>query len=384
MPGARKGILPPFVEPCLATLAAHAPVGGEWVHEIKFDGYRLQARIDGGKVKLLTRKGLDWTAKFARLAEALKALKLGAALIDGEVVVEGAGGVSSFTGLQEELKSERSDRMIYYAFDLLYLGGYKLADAPLIDRKTLLAGLLDDAPAGGAIRFSDHIETDGATMLRHACRLGLEGIISKRRDLPYRPGRRGDWLKAKCTERQEFVIAGFVPSTTISKAIGSLVLAVNEGGRLVHVGRVGTGYTEATARQLWAALDKIKRPASPFPDKLPRIATNGVRWVEPSLVAEVELRGWSSDGLIRHGVVQGPARRQEPGRGGAREPASRPGPAQARGGAGVRAHPSGPRAVGRYRADEAGARRFLHRDRRLDPAAHRRAAALARPLPGGI
>jgi bifunctional non-homologous end joining protein LigD len=305
VPGARKGILPPFVEPCLATLAAHAPVGGEWVHEIKFDGYRLQARIDGGKVKLLTRKGLDWTVKFGRLAEALKALKLGAALIDGEVVVEGAGGVSSFTGLQEELKSERSDRMIYYAFDLLYLGGYKLADAPLIDRKTLLAGLLDDAPAGGAIRFSDHIETDGATMLRHACRLGLEGIISKRRDLPYRPGRRGDWLKAKCTERQEFVVAGFVPSTTISKAIGSLVLAVNEGGRLLHVGRVGTGYTEATARQLWAALDKIKRPASPFPDKLPRIATNGVRWVEPSLVAEVELRGWSSDGLIRHGSFKG-------------------------------------------------------------------------------
>ncbi|MFL5057496.1 MAG: DNA polymerase ligase N-terminal domain-containing protein, partial [Microvirga sp.] len=138
VPGARKGILPPFVEPCLATLATHAPVGGEWVHEIKFDGYRLQARIDGGKVKLLTRKGLDWTAKFARLAAALKALKLGAALIDGEVVVEGAGGVSSFTGLQEELKSERSDRMIYYAFDLLYLGGYKLADAPLIERKTLL------------------------------------------------------------------------------------------------------------------------------------------------------------------------------------------------------------------------------------------------------
>src|SRR5215213_5677381 len=184
-------------------------------------------------------------------------------------------------------------------------GGYKLADAPLIDRKTLLAGLLDDAPAGGAIRFSDHIETDGATMLRHACRLGLEGIVSKRRDLPYHSGRRGDWLKAKCTERQEFVIAGFVPSTTLSKAIGSLVLAVNEGGRLVHVGRVGTGYTEATARQLWAALDKIKRPASPFPDKLPRIATNGVRWVEPSLVAEVELRGWSSDGLIRHGSFKG-------------------------------------------------------------------------------
>jgi len=304
IPGARKSILPPFVEPCLATLVEQAPVGGEWVHEIKFDGYRLQARIDGSKVKLLTRKGLDWTDKFRRTADALKALKLGSALIDGEVVVEEAG-VSTFSGLQEALKTERSDRMVYYAFDLLYLGGHDLATAPLIERKTLLAGVLDDAPAGGAIRYSDHIETDGSTMVRHACRLGLEGIISKRRDLPYRSGRRGDWLKTKCTARQEFVIAGYVPSTTVAKAVGALVLGVNEGGRLVHVGKVGTGYTEATARRLWTELDKIKRPASPFPEKLPRIATNGVRWVEPKLVAEVELRGWSSDGLIRHGSFKG-------------------------------------------------------------------------------
>jgi len=305
MRGARKGILPPFVEPCLATLVEHAPAGGEWVHEIKLDGYRLQARVDGGKIKLLTRKGLDWTEKFKPIADALKALKLGSSLIDGEVVVENEAGVSSFTGLQEALKSERSDRMVYYAFDLLYLAGSNLTNVPLIERKTLLAGILDDAPAGGAIRFSDHIETDGATMLRHACRLGLEGIISKRRDLPYRSERRGDWLKTKCTERQEFVIAGYVPSTTVARAIGALVLAVYEGGRLVHVGKVGTGYTESTARKLWAELDKIKRPTSPFPDKLPRIATNGVRWVEPKLVAEVELRGWSSDRLIRHGSFKG-------------------------------------------------------------------------------
>jgi bifunctional non-homologous end joining protein LigD len=305
IPGARKGILPVFVEPCLATLVDKAPSGPEWVHEIKFDGYRLQARIDGGKVKLLTRKGLDWTSKFKRVAEALKKMRLGAALIDGEVVVETESGVSSFSGLQEALKEERPDRMVFYGFDLLYLDGVNLTRTPLVDRKTLLAGLLDDAPAGGAIRYSDHIDIEGQEMLRHACRLGLEGIISKRRDLPYRSGRRGDWLKTKCTARQEFVIAGYVPSTTVAKAIGALVLAVYENGRLVHVGKVGTGYTEATARKLWAELDKIKRPTSPFPDKLPRIATNGVRWVEPKLVAEVELRGWSADGLIRHGSFKG-------------------------------------------------------------------------------
>ena len=304
VPGARKKILPPFVEPCLATLVEQAPIGEEWLHEIKFDGYRLQARIDGAKIALLTRKGLDWTDKFARTAEALRDLKLGSALIDGEVVVE-ENGVSTFSGLQEALKTERSDRMVYYAFDLLYLDGHDLTQAPLVERKTLLAGLLDDAPKDGPVRYSDHIETDGATMVRHACRLGLEGIISKRRDLPYHSGRRGDWLKTKCTARQEFVIAGYVPSTTVNKAIGALVLGFYEDGRLVHVGKVGTGYTEATARRLWQELDKLRRPASPFPVKLPRDATNGVRWVEPRLVAEIELRGWSSDGLIRHGSFKG-------------------------------------------------------------------------------
>ena len=303
--GAKKGILPTFVEPCLATLVERAPSGPEWVHEIKLDGYRLQARIDGGKVKLLTRRGLDWTAKFKRVADAIKQMKLGAALVDGEVVVETGSGVSSFTGLQEALKDEHSDRMVFYAFDLLYLDGVSLVNAALTARKTLLAGLLDDAPAGGPIRYSDHIEAEGDEIVRHACRLGLEGVISKRRDLPYRSGRRGDWLKTKCTKRQEFVIAGYVPSTTVAKAIGSLVLAVNEGGKLVHVGKVGTGCTEATARKLWAELDRVKRPTSPFPTKLPRIATNGVRWVEPKLVAEVELRGWSADGLIRHGSFKG-------------------------------------------------------------------------------
>jgi bifunctional non-homologous end joining protein LigD len=248
--GAKKGILPAFIEPELATLNDTAPGGGDWIHEIKFDGYRLQARIDGTKIQLLTRKGLDWTDSFRAVADALKRLKLDSALIDGEVVVEQETGVSSFTGLQEALKAGRSDQMIFYVFDLLYLGGYDLTKAALIHRKTLLAGCLDDVPAGGSIRYSEHIEGNGKAMLQNACRLGLEGIISKRKDQPYRSGRAKDWFKTKCTERQELIIAGYVPSTTSSKMVGSLVMGLYEDRKLVHVGRVGTGFSADVARSL--------------------------------------------------------------------------------------------------------------------------------------
>src|SRR3954453_14411530 len=227
-----------------------------------------------------------------------RALKLGSALIDGEGVGGDGAGVSSFTGLQEALKSGRSDRMLFYAFDLLYLDGYDLTRVPLIDRKLLLAGALDDVPAHGAVRYSEHLERGGAAMVRHACRLGLEGIVSKRKDLPYWAGRGPHWLKIKCMQRQDFVIAGYVPSTTSRKAVGSLVLGVHEGGRLVHVGRVGTGFTEAIARDLWTVLDASKRSDPPFAERLPAEAARGVRWVEPKLVAEVELRVWTTVGLL--------------------------------------------------------------------------------------
>jgi bifunctional non-homologous end joining protein LigD len=268
-PGARKGLLPVFLEPSLATLAEQAPSGERWIHEIKFDGYRMQARIDGRGVKLLTRKGLDWTGKFRPIADALRDLGLGSALVDGEVVVEDETGVSSFSSLQGDLKAGRTDRMVFYGFDLLYLDGYDLTKVPLIERKILLAGILDDAPADALVRYSAHIDRSGEAMLRHACRLGLEGIVSKCRDKPYMPGRGSHWLKSKCTQRQEFVIAGFVPSSTSTKAVGSLVLGVYERGELIHVGRVGTGFTAALASSLWRELDRLKRPASPFEAKLP-------------------------------------------------------------------------------------------------------------------
>ena len=305
MPKARKGLLRTFIEPSLATLVDEAPHGDEWIHEIKFDGYRLQARIDGKSVKLLTRKGLDWTAKFKPVAAALRDLKLGSALLDGELVVEDETGLSSFASLQADLKSGRTDRMVFYAFDLLYLDGYDLTKLPLIERKTFLATLLEDAPAGGILRYSSHLEGDGETMIRHACRFGLEGIISKHRDRPYLAGRGMHWQKTKCTQRQEFVIAGYVPSSVSPKAIGSLVLGVYEDKRLVHVGRVGTGFSATLARDLWTDLERLKRPASPFSAALSRDAARGVRWVKPELVAEVEFRGWTADGILRHASYKG-------------------------------------------------------------------------------
>nr|WP_084731289.1 DNA ligase D [Microvirga vignae] len=303
--GARKGLLRPFLEPSLATLADKAPDGDEWIHEIKFDGYRLQARIEGSTVKLLTRKGLDWTARLKPIADALRSLKLGSALIDGELVVEDETGVSSFVALQADLKAGRANRMAFYAFDLLYADGYDLSEAPLLERKTLLSALLDDAPAGGVLRYSAHIERDGDAMIRHACRLGLEGIVSKRKDKPYIGGRSLHWQKTKCSHRQEFVVAGYVPSTTAQKALGSLVLGIHEKGRLVHVGRVGTGFSAALARDLWHELEPLKRPTSPFGHRLSPDASRNVRWVKPILVAEVELRGWTSDGLLRHASFKG-------------------------------------------------------------------------------
>ena len=305
LPNARKALLRTFVEPSLATLVDQAPDGDEWIHEIKFDGYRLQARIDGKSIRLLTRKGLDWTTKFKPVATALRSLKLGSALIDGELVVEDETGRSSFASLQADLKSGRTDRMVFYAFDLLYLDGYDLTKLPLIERKTLLATLLEDSPAGGILRYSSHLEGDGETMIRHACRLGLEGIISKHRDKPYLGGRGMHWQKSKCTQRQEFVVAGYVPSTVSPKAIGSLVLGVYEGKRLVHVGRVGTGFSASLARDLWSDLERLKRPASPFPVAPSRDAARGVRWVKPELVAEVEFRGWTNDGILRHAAYKG-------------------------------------------------------------------------------
>jgi bifunctional non-homologous end joining protein LigD len=239
--------------------------GPQWAHEIKFDGYRIQARIDGDDIRLLTRKALDWTKRFPTIAGALRTLDAGKALLDGEIVSEDEEGVPHFSELQADLKSGRRDRLRYRVFDLLYLDGFDLTGATLLDRKSLLERLLGRASAGSPLRYSEHSDEDGATMLRHACRMGLEGILSKRKDLPYRSGRCEHWLKIKCVQTQEFVILGYVPSTAGADMVGSLVLGYYEDGKLVHAGRVGTGWSHKLSRSLRETIEKLHAPKPTFP-----------------------------------------------------------------------------------------------------------------------
>ncbi|NLS16579.1 DNA ligase D [Rhizobium sp. P40RR-XXII] len=302
--GARKAPLPAYIEPALATLVAKPPSGTRWLHEIKFDGYRLEARIEAGRIKLLTRSGLDWAGKFGKeIIAAFSDLPVGTAIIDGELVVEPAAGASDFSALQADLSEGRSDRFVFYAFDLLYLDGYDLGACPLVSRKKLLQTIISSET--GILRFSSHFDENGDLLLSHACRLSLEGIVSKIANDPYRPGHGKTWVKSKCSSRQEFVIGGWVPSTTSRKAIGSLVLGVYDGGKLEHVGRVGTGYTHIVAEQLFKTLGRLKAEENPFATKLTAEENRGVRFVRPELVAEVEFRAWTADGHLRHASFRG-------------------------------------------------------------------------------
>ncbi len=303
LPGAKKAPPPSFVAPMLATPSKAPPVGDRWLHEVKLDGYRIEARIAGGKVKLLTRSGLDWTEKFgAALVEALKSLPVREALLDGEVVVE-TNGASDFSALQAALSEGRTGEFIYYAFDCPYLDGRDLSDVPLGQRKEALRAIVGEG--AGAVRFSDHFDVAGEIVLHHACRLGLEGIVSKDRNSKYRAGRGGAWIKCKCSARQEFVIGGFAPSTASTKAIGSLALGVYEKSALRYVGRVGTGFSAAVARSLYARLEPMRLAKSPFADKLAADQARTLRYVRPELVAEVDLRAWTADGLLRHASFRG-------------------------------------------------------------------------------
>ncbi|MCJ8520155.1 bifunctional non-homologous end joining protein LigD [Pseudorhizobium tarimense] len=302
--GANEAPLPEFIPPQLATLVKGAPTGKRWLHEIKLDGYRLQARFDNGKVKLLTRTGLDWTKKFgAEITAAFEALPARQAIIDGEIVTNGGAGATDFSLLQQDLSEGRTDRFVFFAFDLLYLDGLDLTSAPLIKRKEMLESLI--AKSNGKLRYSEHFDDEGGLVLKHACRLSLEGIISKISDAPYRSGRGRDWVKSKCSARQEFVVAGYVPSSVSKTAIGSLVMGYYEGDKLRHAGRVGTGYSNKVAQSLFRDLDKIKIDKSPFDEKLSAVEKKDVVFLTPEVVAEVEFRGWTADSHIRHAAFRG-------------------------------------------------------------------------------
>ena len=298
--------LPEFIEPCLASLADDVPAGERWLHEIKWDGYRLHLRIESGGVRLLTRRGLDWTHRFPPIADAGLRLPVRSAYLDGEAVVE-ERGIASFGALQQELAAGAARNALLLAFDLLYLDGRDLRREPLIERKRLLADLLQGQPHGFPIHCSEHLLNDGAAMYRQARAMGLEGIVSKRRDCPYRSGRAEDWLKIKSAHRQEFVIAGYAPHTNSPRTVGSLILGEYRDGKLTHVGRAGTGYTAQTARQLWEKLHPLEIPKAPFAGGRPSgyVARNLAKWVEPKLVAEVEFRAWTTDRQLRHASFKG-------------------------------------------------------------------------------
>src|SRR3984893_5968965 len=301
-PGAR---LPGFVPPSLAILRATAPSGTGWAHELKFDGYRIQARLDHGEVRLLTRKGLDWSEKFPNIAAAVAKLPARTALIDGEVVVEEENGVSSFSALQAALKAGERERFVYYVFDLLHIDGRDLTGLPLIERKAELARLVEKEQRG-PIKNSEHFEDEGSAVLRHACELRLEGIVSKRMDAPYRSGRSDIFIKTKCSNAQELVVGGYSPSTVRPRAIGALVVGYYDHGRLIYAGRVGTGYTQSLAQDLWKRLHPLEIDAPPF-DQIPReeARRRDVRWVEPKTVIEANLRGWTADAIVRQAAFKG-------------------------------------------------------------------------------
>ncbi len=301
--GGKKNKLPDFVPVQLATRVKAPPAGDNWLHEIKFDGYRTELRFDRGKVQFLTRRGLDWTDRFAGLVEPATGLRAQSALIDGEVVVLDEHGVSDFGALQEMLGEGKKARLLYYAFDLLHLDGQDLTGLPLERRKAALRDLLSSYGANDSIRYSDHVAATGEEFYSQACRLALEGVISKRRDSLYRSGRGEAWVKSKCVERQEFVIGGWTPPSDRTPSVGNLLLGTYDGDRLTYVGKVGTGFTRTSGADLRKRLDKCKTDKHPFDRKPPD--SRDARFVKPELVAEIEYLTMTRDGILRHASFKG-------------------------------------------------------------------------------
>lgn len=303
--GARKAGLPvgTSLRPELATLVDRVPDGGRWLHEVKFDGYRLLCRVERGEVRLFTRNDKDWTDRFPDVAAAARQLAATSALLDGEVVALNEEGVSEFQKLQNALGESRPT-IFYYAFDLLYLDGYDIRDVELLERKKLLRELLDRSEAP-RIRFSDHVTGSGEAFLAQACEHGLEGVVSKRADSPYR-GRRGkDWLKTKCRREQELVIVGYTEPSGSRVGLGALLLGYHEQGALRLAGKVGTGFDEATLLDLRKRLSRLERDSSPVSNPPRGAAARGVHWVTPELVAEIAFTEWTADGSLRHPSFKG-------------------------------------------------------------------------------
>jgi bifunctional non-homologous end joining protein LigD len=307
--------LPDFVELQLATLVDEVPSGDEWFHEVKFDGYRALCRIDDGKVKFLTRNGLDWSGKFSSLVKAAAELPCRRALLDGEVVVLDDSGVSDFGALQDALSRKDASRLVYYVFDLLHLDGVDLTRLPLVERKQRLEGIIKSkGVADGSIRYSDHVPGHGAELFAKACESGIEGVVSKRAAASYTSGRSRAWLKTKCSQRQEFVIVGFTDPAGSRAGFGALLLGYhNPQKQLVYAGKVGTGFDNATLAGLRQRLQKFQIDKAPLAELPPPAERRGAHWVKPLLVGEVAFTGWTRDGRLRHPVFKGLREDKSPG-----------------------------------------------------------------------
>jgi len=303
--GARKRGMPDFVSPQLATLVDEPPEGEEWLHELKFDGYRMLCHLSRGEVQFWSRNGKDWTGKFPNLVKALKTFPAASAILDGEVVIVDKAGRSSFQALQQSMRNSGTAAFVFQIFDLIYLDGYDLAAAPLLQRKLMLEKLLATIKGKTPLRYSEHVEGSGAEFFKQACEYQIEGIISKLANSPYQSTRNRNWLKAKCIKRQEFVIAGYTPSKKDFPGFGSLILGVYEKGKLIYSGRAGTGFTIKQRLELQKKLDKLSQAAMPFSVKPKDPGLRDAHWARPLLVAEVAFTEWTADNVIRHPSFQG-------------------------------------------------------------------------------
>jgi bifunctional non-homologous end joining protein LigD len=292
--------------PQLAMLVSEPPSGDGWVHELKLDGYRIGIIIERGRVRLMSRRGTEWTTEFPELVAAARELPLRDGVIDGEVVMLSDRGVASFEALQNRARSRHS--LAYFAFDLLAHDGRDVWREPLVERKHRLEKLLADGRDSGLIRYTQHFEDQGALVLQHACALGAEGVVSKRRDAAYRWGaRHPDWRKSKCTRRQEFVVGGFTDPSGSRVGVGSILVGYYERDELRFAGKVGTGrgWSARFGRDLRRKLERIEQDESPFTPRPPGWLGRNAHWVAPKYVVEVEFTEWTSGGNIRHPSLQG-------------------------------------------------------------------------------
>jgi DNA ligase D-like protein (predicted ligase) len=303
--------LPEWVKPQLAKLVDDPPDGSDWLHEIKFDGYRMHARLDRGAVRLLTRTGFDWTHKYPAIASAVSSLPAGQAYLDDELCGVRPDGTSSFSLIQAASDAGNARALIFFLFDLLHLDGETISAMPFKERKERLRKLLSQATA--PLQFSDHQIGRGRAFYEHACVLKLEGIVSKRADAPYAPGNRGLWLKVKCLNREEFVVVGWTDPEGARPWLGALLLAYyNPDGRLAYAGRVGAGIDHAELERLWGRLQPLATPDMPLDVPPPRASRFGtplvlsrVHWVRPELAAEVKYLTRTEDNLLRQVVYEG-------------------------------------------------------------------------------